>query len=1158
MENYPKCQIQQLAPVISVSLGDGPHTEMLRLYLEKANISGKIWDSSMLKNRLLSTKYIINYKNSEEQIFEEISIRKLKTAGEHLQLSPFHAQSDIFPNGILSLKWFYKYTAELPFAVVCVFKLGSQEEDESLGAILASARTKYTDLGLRFVAIVVGEPGTGSETERLAFLRQRSGLAAQSGIFLLKNDSKTLDEDCDALTTTLFNNLKTAATDFYSAIEYKVRQRYRKYYTLPTGKVDIGISLDPKFLEIRNSIKQAMLSQFMHPHNVESSLTILELSYENLIALLREHMHVFSSKSVTAHDAKLYMQLRNLLDIIAVHLIRGYISIEEPVAALRKHDAHIVSVLDAISPIVHADSSFWLLIQYQWLAELMSFVPEPVLSDLHKITKGKNKSNQNSITYYGGITFRDKFFSKVVTELSLLYVKAARTLDKARITDSPVYYPQIHENDSLIRDYKLKLLEAAKSSRSSKSESQPTLTLHSLIDWTMGEEYEASGNYKKAIEHYNLSLQEQGDKRWTAVSEFIIAKIMLAQAKINDTESLLKQIVTLSLLNSGNSQNLPEVKIDKSFELTMEEGYFFETDVFLYEKGFKEETHVLDSVVIQLVVESNLNCDVIKRSIPLSEVKISALKTTIEFVGREPVILKLGGTSNDAIEHVEIDSVLEHELNLADLGKRKIIQLEDVLSIPGAYDVSKVIIDVDVIVKSSDHTIHLTHSDVHIPKPRITNSKKVFMSCESGLLSKQVRVGFRDPNKLTALPYRPDIGMKMKFPFATIIVGEKLDMKFEISYKKSSPKSINLASVFLRAQTKVLENDLEIETLPVQTNWDGLKDDVSLNIQDVIDSDNVSSSKTLWMSIRKPPGKFAIENKLQVVLDVSLLVTEANGTESVYDLESYSLPIVVEPFSNKLAIRPKCNSEGVLEMPNPFITDQSKDYTMPLPSRTWRAEILVIDQLKLIESQEVEVTRSAIALKSKNAEIIVEPIGNTTYANGQAHQLFVTKGKHKFTERNVTVIASATFVWKRKDKEQSNTFETSEWETAIPLQDPRVLLQLQQDDRSTQLTYTIENPTPRIFTFTTALVTADAALHGTNWTIFEKESLIPLSQSAFPVLPFSQYIMVYKGTYTLQDTDRVQLPQLRVYDVNYKVSLPTLPLDDQVETEKSALYIKHT
>jgi len=264
-------------------------------------------------------------------------------------------------------------------------------------------------------------------------------------------------------------------------------------------------------------------------------------------------------------------------------------------------------------------------------------------------------------------------------------------------------------------------------------------------------------------------------------------------------------------------------------------------------------------------------------------------------------------------------------------------------------------------------------------------------------------------------------------------------------------------------------------------------------------------------------------------------------------------------------VSPNCNAKGELEMPNPFILgidsgNPSKDYSMPLPSRTWRADIAIDDKLKLIEAGDMELLKAHLNLKSNNAEIVVEPVEETVTTKDMVSQLFVTKSKHRFTDRNVTVVAQANFEWKRKGTDLVNVYETDEWELLLPLQDPRILLQVTDiDAQNMRLAYTIENPTPRILTFTTTLAVDGAALQGTNWLFEAPRNLLPTKQSAFPVLPFSQYQMVYLGQYQLDEKEQdIQLPHLHVYDVNYKVSLPTLPLDDKVISDKLALYIKGT
>ena len=54
---------------------------------------------------------------------------------------------------------------------------------------------------------------------------------------------------------------------------------------------------------------------------------------------------------------------------MAFHIVRGYLSIEEPLKAL-KHQTHILNVKSVINE-DSSHSSNWESIQYEWLAQLM-------------------------------------------------------------------------------------------------------------------------------------------------------------------------------------------------------------------------------------------------------------------------------------------------------------------------------------------------------------------------------------------------------------------------------------------------------------------------------------------------------------------------------------------------------------------------------------------------------------------------------------------------------------------------------------------------------------------------------------------------------------------------------------------------------------------
>lgn len=1160
MDFYAKCQIQQLAPVLVLCPGEGPHLDVLRRYFDAVSVADKVWDSSMLKNRLVTTKYIVNYGTDEALVYANIQAHRKKRGSAHSALSPFNAASDIFPNGILSTKWFQKYVSELPFVVICVYKLADWSSSEDLGAALESARVRYAEAEVRFVGIVVSEGNDDSNTERMAELRQISGLARMHGLFFV--NTATLERDCELVVSTLVNNLKSSAVDFYSAVEHRVKQRYRKYYTFPEMDTATRIPLGPKFLEIRNLIKQAMLLELIHPHNVELGLSTLEHAYEGLIALLRECMPEFVSPSISKHDITLYCQFRNLLDILAVHLIRGYFSIEEPVAALRKHEAHIANVVDATLPLSDSNTAFtnnlWLSIQYQWLAELMAAVPESALTDLYKITKGKNKSNQKSVSYYGGITFHDKFYLRVVTRPDLLFLKAADYLEGAEIFKSPLVYLQICSDQEEMSARKVSLLKRAQQSISSakpNSEGKsPFNSLTCLIDWHIAEEYMAKKDYEKAVSHYQLCLKQE---TWGSVTELVIQRIIAALTMMEDSETYLRSVAQLSLLKLSHPVLLPQFPLGTEYEIKVDDGQFLNIDLFVFDKSLKNETHAFDTVVTQLVIQSNFSFSLLKALFPNSVVEFFAESVTISLSGGHEIKVPRG-ESTDKLTVLKAGEAA----NLDDLNDGRIVQIEDEVTEPGPYEVLGVTVDLRVKVRAPKVTVVFIHSETHTyDSLEISHSAKIFEKRDDATLSKAVRLDSRSRNKITVLPYRPEVQMKMSFPFSTIIVGEKLDVGFEISHK-SPVHGMNFSLVSLQARTAVLENDTEKEDLPVQTNWELLKDDEPLNILDIVTSGQ-SSNRTLHMSVRKPPGTNSAVDNLRVILEVMLLVTESTGTVSVYEVDTYLLPIVMEPFGTAFSVSPKCSASGELDMANPFIVgmDPTRDYSMPLPARTWLATVNIADKLDLISLGDIEILNASISIKSKNAEILVNTATDPEQTNSYVKQLFVTRGKHGYSDRNVAVVSSALIAWCREGKDAVNHYETSEWEVVLPLQDPRIMLQVTQTNASSfLLSYTLENPTPRILTFTTTLTLDEAALQGSSWDFLDSRNLLPLKQLAFPVLPFSQHRIVYYGTCNVdQELDQIiQLPNLQAYDVNYKVSLPTLALDDSVTKLDQALFIKNS
>ena len=68
MDNYNQLFLQLLQPFIRVhishELANTPITTTLIKYFDQHNVNGKVWDNCIIRNRLSSNKYIIDYDNN--------------------------------------------------------------------------------------------------------------------------------------------------------------------------------------------------------------------------------------------------------------------------------------------------------------------------------------------------------------------------------------------------------------------------------------------------------------------------------------------------------------------------------------------------------------------------------------------------------------------------------------------------------------------------------------------------------------------------------------------------------------------------------------------------------------------------------------------------------------------------------------------------------------------------------------------------------------------------------------------------------------------------------------------------------------------------------------------------------------------------------------
>lgn len=1166
MEFYHTSQTQQLAPLIVFSLHETDAAKHLKLHLEKSDIANCVWDNSILKNRLLSAKYILQF--CSEQTARERLNRGPKAEGAHAANSPFSTQSDLFPNGILSENWFQKYTEEVPFAFIQTHILGDDPiKDEELGLLLAEKRQEYADLGVKYVAILLSDEDPIADQDRVDKLRLVSGLPRLTGIFYLNSDRETLERDCGILASSLFNNLKAPAADFYTAVLARIKQRHKKYYNMPSfANVDTKVSLSPKMLEVRNLIKQAIMHQLIHPHNVESSFAILESSYELLIEIIADHEDVFFSDSLSSHDKRLYDQFRQLLDVIAIHLIRGYFSTEEPTAALRKHEAHIANVLSLCKSQPDSANSAWVSVQYQWLGELMQMVPPSVLSDLTLDHQVKQKSYQNSLAYFGGSTFHDTFNSMIITQSFLIYLRAYNKLAAAKKNDSHLDYLKLLGEEKSAQQHRLLLLEKARKALEDSTNQGAThlllIGLQEYLDWLTAEECYFNGQHDKAEERYTAILHNSA-KLAKGARQVLGQRLLLIYKKAEKPDKAFKTLVEIASLTQSQQMNhIAQGSIEKSLELTYDGSLdFFSVQVHLFNETFNQEFFAFDTVITQIDIKPLFKIVQLQRLIKNSEVKLHIDSIEVNYEGRS-VVIKHQATGSD-IDRISLTDLSIYHADFSDLETGKTIQILEEVNKPGRYKVESLHIHSSLLAKADGNAITLKKGELHnfLKVNEAVQSFTAMIQNEDGTFRKQiVRNVPQQAVECTVLPYKPQVNVELSSSPSSVIMGERFDIPLKISHKKSPHQKVAFTSLSIQIKSKILEGEQELDYLVPQTNWKDLKDDENLNILGLFEASSGSSDSVLQVGIRRPPSNQTKQN-IKLAIELQLIVGETNKSISVYDPMTLDIPVLPLPFQARIEVSPRYRADSSLDMKNPFIlsSDASpeRNFSMPLPSRVWAAEARILDVYKLVELTSLIIKSCTFTLRSKNDEVEVNTLEETEQNQLTSSQQFVVNSRHRFSHRLVAFVASAVYTWARGENGAENEFETDEFEFNLPLQDPRVLLfSAETKDLKTTLKYVIENPTSRIFTFTTTMNTEESALRGVNWNFDDKANIVPLKQGAFPVLPFSRHEMVFTGSITTEDTTGpIELPKLQVYDLNYKVSLPPLPVAKNVFAKEDSLYL---
>lgn len=1149
MEYFDSNFTQQLAPLVAVVLNPEHNLQLFQKHLDQANISGKVWDNVILRNRLLNNKYCFKYFDNGKAILNSIASYKNKTQSRaiHSRLSPFNAQSDLFPNGLLSAKWLEKYTQHYPSAVICSFKLSSNTtDDEAMGLQLTAQRENYAAFGVKFIAVVVSDSDDDSTVDRIAQLRQVSGLPRSSGLFHLSLSSSvsggksTYDRDVEILASTILSTLKSACTDFYFAIEHRVEQREKKFYTYPDSLlVNTEIKLTPSLLETRNSIKSAMLTQLIHSYNIEGALPIIEQAYAGLFTLLKENITIFESKSASHHDIDLCKQWRTLLDVLALHLIRGYFSIEEPIAALRKLETHIRNLNQLRNDKLQI--KIQTALQYHWLADLMTQIPHTVLQDLYGGSLDKIPNTRS--VFFGGMAFHDSFHCTIVTVPSLIYARAAGCLNDVEPTRGLLF-----SSKAELLTYALKLLRTSK--QLLKETNEPLVRFEQYLTWKIADTLADLGDIEGAEDHYKKILAKKSTIPKFLIEQVLQRRLALFQKK-GDMENLIKAAVELAILGSHDVR--PYLKnLSGQYNVEPEIPPVLEIEPLLYSEN-ANEVFVMSKVMTQLKINSKSWLGaLILGGLVLENFFVSTLRVKC----KNGLIVSFTG---DCQQSGILQRITEDAFDGSNLKNGLIVvQYDLVLKSSGWHEIESVEVEVEFSLKSQNYQLDCKHTEKHeFTNLGLQNSALIFEENSHGSITTKAKsLHGRAKNKIYIEPYRPELNACCILPTEKPVLEEKMDFLVKFSRESLPAPEMSFQEITVEVKSTVYENGEPTSNFYVQHNWDGLKDDLPLDILQFICSQDLKILKVLHASVRRAHGALIPEKvQLKANLEFRLTISELASVVSTFKLALVILEPLTLPFGAIINVSPR-NPNLLNLLPNPFVLGITpEDYSMPQPLRLWLSKMKIVDSENLVTDGDIEIESAQLITKTKSSEIVVEWDSPIEQRNMNFYQTFAVHAKTHVTQSTIPIMVQGVITWKRKGGDQSYIFTTKDEDFMVSVQEPRVFLEAQIVEKDVmQLTYTLENPTPRILTFSANLMTERAALHGVSWSFNDYRNLVPLKQAAFPVLPFSLHNLCFYGTYRIHGQQNViELPKLAVQDMNYKVELRTLALQENIKTVDQSL-----
>ncbi|ODV87955.1 hypothetical protein CANARDRAFT_26129 [[Candida] arabinofermentans NRRL YB-2248] len=1052
---------------------------------------------------------------------------------------------------ILPLEWIQKYRDIVPFVFISVHELDGDIEDASecmaadkkLADEIIKLKEQVTKRGIKFLSLILCSRSTALRPEldeRVNALRKATILPSRTGMLFLQAGTQ---RELETFALSIIHLIKPWSIEYYSAQEKKL-QRKKSQVLNPNYK--------EKFWLARQALKNAVFLEMKGIN--EYSTKSLEYAYEKLVDAVR--------LIDTEKEEKLWEQSRLLLDFTGIHITRSYLILGDSNQAYKKFDIHIQNVLSILPKTIIRSYSVisWLSLQLTWLAQLIELVPEniiPIDRSLQPFTNSK---------WFGTNTLEVSGLS--MPQGGYLYLQACSLMRRRKIqakesanddADTPKLfdsYMALPIEDELKFDYTdacIKLLSGAleffsraKRSKFSRSES--------YIYFQLGEENFSIKNYGMAVNNYLVALTIFKNENWNGIVAIILFRLFNCSLKLKqekDAQMYYLQMCTLDQRHVKPFMKLVQADVTN-----------ISTKATSADESLSSQSS--DSDLGELILKDNLfECSSVFKDLPYS------LTDTVYF----QVTLK--PTANNLLQDLKMS-----EIHIQFSNKFRGIKVIHNESLP--LNESGLIKFVDT-QKGKDELLFEANLTLLKDKQPIIINFELNPNRIGRFKIQSIRLKLSSNNIFFANHVSPSIvsGNKLKWfkPYSSLKYGNSLaydivtgkQLEFEITPKQ--PKiEVNIEHTkyvyngqIVPITIKCINKDLDRYGLQfaatatisgkqlLKFKWDKeVEYSSTYHSPDILESGDGTTSNVLFMYL--PLIEDLTSDVVKVELNLKYLI-DNNEDATVENIKSLEIPIL-SLFKLNFSIFPMTNSviPSIFDLSE---TDASGSIpTLPVHNRSWLGKSsiknLAEEGLKIsdIKLQIVTVSANSVTdlIEPENPYPTLE-IDSNSEDSIKFNFLSYCLDNHLKKSINIEINISFYYEFLNQDLLIINKFEASLWKGALPHMDPRSLVNLTKlSDTLLEVEYIVENPTSRIFQFSSTLSPAEAF-----------QILNFKNQYNFSILPFMKQFIKFR--YQLVDSvqigDVVKLPEFKIYDLNYKVYLNSLVGCDLIRGGKNGLYYVH-